>query len=241
MLNNKQRKQVQRQIAAYEKRQYVDRIAIPIRTKKYIIEIDPFVANPRIMNSGLQMVQYLLERPGLVNGKTVMDMGTGCGILGVVAGLLGARKVRMIDVSETAVANAKRNIQMLSVGHICEAFYSNLFSAYDKRAKADVIIFNHPFFAERPGKKKPWTRMMLGDTTLLATFLKQAPSFCRRDAVVIMPWMTLASHHRAMDNDPGKRAGKHGFTVVDIHEQSVVKAGMQRTSFKIYTLKQHAR
>lgn len=241
MLNSKQLKQVQRQIVAHEKRQRVDRIAIPIRTEKYIIEIDPFVANPRIMNSGLQMVQYLLERPHLVNGKKVIDMGTGCGILGIVAGLLGARKVFMIDISETAVANAKRNIRKLGLGHCCEAFRSNLFSAYSNRTKADMVIFNHPFFAARPAKRKPWTRMMLGGTTLLATFLKQAPNFCQRDAIVIMPWMTLARHRRSMDNDPGKRAGKHGFMVVDIHEQSAVKVGMQRTSFKIYTVRQHAR
>lgn len=241
MLNSKQHKQVQRQIAAYEKRQRVDRIAIPIRTEKYIIEIDPLVANPRIMNSGLQMVQYLLERPHLVNGKTVIDMGTGCGILGVVAGLLGARKVFMMDISEEAVTNAKRNIQRLELDHYCEAFRSNLFSAYSNRAKADVIIFNHPFFAARPVKKKPWTRMMLGGTTLLATFLKQVPRFCRRDAVIIMPWMTLASHRREIDNDPGKRAKKHGFAVVDVLEQRAVRSGAQRTPFRIYALKQNAK
>ncbi len=238
MLNNQQQKQVQRQIAAYEKRKGVDRIAIPIDQERFVIEIDPFVANPRMMNSGLQMVQYLLERPQLVYDKVVVDMGTGCGILGIVAGLLGAKKVLMMDVDQKAVANAKRNIQRLGLSAICEAFCSDLFKNYGDRPKADVLIFNHPFFAARALYGKPWTRMMLGGTTLIANFLAQAPRFSYEDSLYILLFMNMAGYRDSrIDNDPGKRSQAYGFEIVNITEQKAVKSGLQRTKFKIYELR----
>jgi len=44
--------------------------------------------------------------------KTVLDAGTGTGILAIAASRLGARKVVAIDISPDAVNNARRNIAL---------------------------------------------------------------------------------------------------------------------------------
>ena len=53
------------------------------------------------------MSRMLLEEP--LNGKTVIDMGTGTGILAILAKKLGAGSTVGIDIDEFAVENAREN------------------------------------------------------------------------------------------------------------------------------------
>ncbi|MCH5235174.1 MAG: 50S ribosomal protein L11 methyltransferase [Muribaculaceae bacterium] len=53
------------------------------------------------------MSKMLLEEP--LNDKTVIDMGTGTGILAILAKKLGAGKTVGIDIDEFAIENAKEN------------------------------------------------------------------------------------------------------------------------------------
>ncbi|MFZ5365389.1 MAG: 50S ribosomal protein L11 methyltransferase [Patescibacteria group bacterium] len=237
MMNSEQQKQVSGQIEAYEQKFKVGKIEIPLGDKKFELEIDEFVANPEIMNSGVQVVEYLAQKPELIKGKTVTDMGTGSGIIGVAAGLLEARKVFMPDIDERAVRNATKNIQNLRLQGICDAFQSDLFQNFDNKEKSEVQIFNHPFFAEQPVKGKDWTRMMLGGTDLIAKYFEQAPRYSSKDATFILPWLTLANNPNTLDNDPGKRAQEYGYEILDVTEQVPVKQGLQRALFKIYKLK----
>src|SRR3989344_2423693 len=130
MLNPEQHKQISDQIEAYEKRFKVGRVEIPLGDKKFGLEVNEFVANPEIMNSGVQVVEYLVQKPELIKGKIVTDMGTGSGIIGIAAGLLEARKVFMPDVDERAICNAVKNIQSSKLQEVCEAFQSDLFQNF---------------------------------------------------------------------------------------------------------------
>lgn len=237
MLNPEQQKQVSSQIEAYERKFKVGKAEIPLGERKFELEIDEFVANPEIMNSGVQVVEYLAQKPELIKGKIVTDMGTGSGIIGVAAGLLEARKVFMPDIDGRAVRNAAKNIQNLKLQKICEAFQSDLFQNFGEREKSDVQIFNHPFFTEQPLSGKGWTQMMLGGTDLIAKYFEQAPRYSSEDAIFILPWLTLANNPDMLDNDPGKRAIEYGYEILDVTEQVPVKQGLQRALFKIYKLK----
>jgi predicted nicotinamide N-methyase len=58
---------------------------------------------------GLAVVQHLLGQPELVNGKLVLDLGTGSGLCGIVAARLGATSVTAVDVDALAAAAAALN------------------------------------------------------------------------------------------------------------------------------------
>jgi ribosomal protein L11 methyltransferase len=62
------------------------------------------------------MAQLLLEME--VEGKTVLDMGCGTGILAILAGMKKASKVVAIDNDEWAFNNAKENIKKNNVPEI---------------------------------------------------------------------------------------------------------------------------
>src|SRR3989344_2106994 len=47
---------------------------------------------------------------GDIDGKVIVDLGTGTGVLGIGAGLLGAKRVILVDIDKTALNIAKENI-----------------------------------------------------------------------------------------------------------------------------------
>ena len=62
---------------------------------------------------GQALARYVLDHPGVVAGRTVLDLGAGSGLVGVAAAVAGAARVIASDVdpySRTAVAvNAEQN------------------------------------------------------------------------------------------------------------------------------------
>ena len=239
MLNTEQQLQIHRQIEAYERegKKGSLRVAVPLRSRSFLLEVKPFVANPTIMNSGLQVVEFLAARPELVKGKAVTDMGTGSGIIGIAAALLGASFVLMPDKDRQAVSCAEKNIKINGLVGCCLAFWSDLFSSLQDLQAADVQIFNHPFFAAEPIPDKPWTAMMLGGTELLGSYFEQAPLCSHRETIYILPWLVTASNDEELDNDPGKRAGQYGYEVLERVEMSPVGQGIQQRPFVIYVLR----
>ena len=81
-----------------------------------VISLDPGMAFGTGLHPTTRLCLAGLERwadEGLVDGATVLDVGTGSGILAVGAALMGARSVRGVDPDpvavESAAANATRN------------------------------------------------------------------------------------------------------------------------------------
>ncbi|MBR1877832.1 MAG: 50S ribosomal protein L11 methyltransferase [Paludibacteraceae bacterium] len=59
------------------------------------------------------MINALMEAD--LEGKTVLDHGTGTGVLAIFAKRLGAKQVVAVDIDEKAVANAKENALLNNV------------------------------------------------------------------------------------------------------------------------------
>jgi SAM-dependent methyltransferase len=72
-------------------------------------------------------------------GDTVIDVGSGSGILSFVAAKLGARKVYGTEVNGSAVALAKRNARLLGLDRAVEFRKGSLFEPL-KGIRANVVI-----------------------------------------------------------------------------------------------------
>ena len=79
------------------------------QTGDRIIEIDPGMAFGSGTHETTGMCLELLEE-ALHGGETVIDVGTGSGILAIGAAMLGAKEVLAIDIDPTAVKVAKENV-----------------------------------------------------------------------------------------------------------------------------------
>lgn len=83
---------------------------------KYPIEIDSRGAfgtgnHPTTYGCLEAVDRFLLEHPG----ASVLDVGTGTGVLAIAAALLGARRVLAIDIDPAAVATAECNARLHGV------------------------------------------------------------------------------------------------------------------------------
>lgn len=82
-------------------------------------------------------VEFLQEFVG--DSDTVIDVGSGSGILGVAAAKLGAKKVVMTDIDECAVKASLHNAELNGVKN-AEVYLKNLLD--DNTVKGDVIVAN---------------------------------------------------------------------------------------------------
>ncbi len=112
-----------------------------------IIEIDPGMAFGSGTHETTGMCLELLEET-LTGGETVIDVGTGSGILAIGAAMLGAKDILAIDIDPTAVKVAQENIEHNGLADRITAIEGNLLDKTDMTCDlcvaniiADVICF----------------------------------------------------------------------------------------------------
>lgn len=82
-------------------------------------------------------------------GKSVLEIGTGCGIVALTAKRLGASYVLGIDIDEAAVANAETNLKLNFPGtNGIEFRCCDLYESIE--GKFDLIVSNPPYFTDAP-------------------------------------------------------------------------------------------
>ncbi|NBB14921.1 methyltransferase [Caulobacter sp. SLTY] len=95
-----------------------------------------------LWGGGLALSRYLAERPGTVAGRRVLDLGTGSGLVAIVAALSGASAVTAVDVDPFAVVAARLNAGLAGVS--LEARAGDLL---DREApEADLVLVGDLFY-----------------------------------------------------------------------------------------------
>lgn len=99
---------------------------------------DVFSPDPEMTNSSLILLKSLPD----LTGKSVLDIGTGTGILAVYAALNGASTVTAVDIDPNALANAQENVVLHGLQDKVQVLHSNVFDAIT--SKYDLILANLP-------------------------------------------------------------------------------------------------
>ena len=58
------------------------------------------------------MCQHLINHPGMVRGKNILELGSGMGLCGIVCHYLGASKVLMTDGDKDVLENLRHNVSL---------------------------------------------------------------------------------------------------------------------------------
>ena len=104
-----------------------------------IVEIEPSRGFGTGHHQSTRLCLVLLQDRDLRN-RTVLDVGTGSGVLAIVAARLGAAFVNAIDVDPDAIENARENIERNRVANIVEAHVRDLTA--DQIPPADLVLAN---------------------------------------------------------------------------------------------------
>ncbi|MBT8171782.1 tRNA (adenine(22)-N(1))-methyltransferase TrmK [Candidatus Bathyarchaeota archaeon] len=97
----------------------------------------------------------IAEKMKINKNDIVLDMGTGCGILAVIA----AKKTKNViatDINPHAVRVSKKNAENNGVKEKIEFRNGDLFHAIKKNERFSVILFNSPYLPSVPGEEKTW-------------------------------------------------------------------------------------
>lgn len=224
-LSDAQREQLRTQLAAHRHERYEVDIPLPsLLLSRFAVH--PNVMRPELMSSRW-LAEYLAERAPIFAQKSVIDMGCGCGIQGLVTALKGAKKVSFSDVSAAAVRNTRENAERSGMLAKSEIFQADLF---DKLSQpAEIVVFNHPFFADDPIPDIPVSAAMLDSGKLIQRFFAEAKRYCTER--IVMPFFHLAGG----TNDPGVQGPKSGW-IIDKRTKLAANAGLQLGQFSIYEL-----
>jgi release factor glutamine methyltransferase len=165
------------------------------------------VFHPKYFFSSRILGGYLAEC--IQENHRVLDMGTGSGVVGIMAAKRGAQ-VLAVDINPAAVTLANANAFQQNLNGQWRCFESDLFARLDPVERFDWIAFNPPFFSGpvRQPRDAAWYAGENYDT--IERFLSQARGFLEengRIVLVVSSDMPLAS----LDG----RFQHHGYRVVD--------------------------
>ena len=104
-----------------------------------LIVMDPGLAFGTGTHPTTQLCVQALETV-LRGEETVLDVGTGSGVLTIASSLLGAKKVHAYDLDELAVQATKNNIHLNNLTSDITVSENNLLK--DVTIEADVVVAN---------------------------------------------------------------------------------------------------
>lgn len=109
------------------------------KTGEKIIRLDPGMAFGTGTHPTTKMSLFALEQV-LRGGETVLDVGTGSGVLSIASSLLGAKSIYAYDLDEVAVRVAQENIDLNAGTENIHVATGNLLQGVD--IQTDVIVAN---------------------------------------------------------------------------------------------------
>ena len=141
------------------------------------------------------------ENLAVQEGETVLDMGTGCGIVGILAAKK-ANAVVAIDVNPFAVRCAKRNAKLNNVQNKIYYVQGDLFTPLNESFKFDSVLFNAPYLPAEESQVDSWIgRAWAGGNTgrlVIDRFIPKAPKHLKQAGRVLLMQSTLANLHETL-------------------------------------------
>lgn len=110
--------------------------------------VRPTVFNPKDFLSSEVFAEYIQTL--VLDGKTILDMGSGSGIVSIFAASMGAKCVAA-DINPVAIRCIRENAALNHFESRIEAVESDLFiSIKPAEKKFDIIFFNPPYYRGNP-------------------------------------------------------------------------------------------
>ncbi|MGL5820642.1 MAG: 50S ribosomal protein L11 methyltransferase [Sarcina sp.] len=112
--------------------------AYDIKDNEMVIELDPGMAFGTGTHETTRLCALALEKY-VKEDSVVFDIGTGSGILALIASKLNAKYALGVDLDPVAVESAKENVALNDVSNI-EIVYGDLVEVVE--GKADIVVAN---------------------------------------------------------------------------------------------------
>jgi release factor glutamine methyltransferase len=136
-------------------------------------------------------------------GDSLLDVGTGCGILAIIAARK-AKKVVATDVNPHAIKCVRLNAKNNGGGRKIEVRQGDLFQPIRKTETFDVVLFNAPYLPSSHLEQNTWIeRSWAGGPTgrqLIDRFITEAPHYLKRNGRIFLVQSSLTNIDETLRN-----------------------------------------
>jgi len=134
------------------------------------------------------------EHLGVKVGESVLDLGTGSGILAITAAQKAAF-VLAVDLNPYAIRCAKDNAELNHISEKMAFLQGDLFSAFRAGVRFDLILFNAPYLPSEEGEQATWIgRSWAGGANgrlVVDRFISEVPAYLKAGGRVLLMQSTL--------------------------------------------------
>ncbi len=145
------------------------------KIKGFAFTVYPSVFNPKDYYSSEIFAGFILSLDDL-DGRYILDMGCGSGIVSVIAASKGA-KCLAVDVNEMCVKSASENAAQNGFTDSITTVQSDLFEKVPASGKFDFIFFNPPYYAKEPASDFERAFFTGEGYTVLKEFIRKAGNY----------------------------------------------------------------
>jgi release factor glutamine methyltransferase len=143
----------------------------------------------------------IAEKLKVNEDDVVLDMGTGCGILAVLAAEK-AKSVVAVDINPYAIECAVKNAEMNSTKEGLEFRLGDLFQLIKPNEQFSLILFNSPYLPSDPDEEKSWIgKAWAGGPNgrkVIDRFVMDAPKFLAAGGRIQLVQSSLSDVNRTL-------------------------------------------
>ena len=163
--------------------------------KDYVFQVDEHVYEPA------EDTFLIAENLKVNEDDVVLDMGTGCGILAVLAAEK-ARSVVAVDINPYAIECAVNNSEITRENGVMEFRCGDLFQPIKSNEQFTLILFNSPYLPSDPDEEKSWIgKAWAGGPNgrrVIDRFIMDAPNFLAAGGRIQLVQSSLSDVNRTL-------------------------------------------
>jgi release factor glutamine methyltransferase len=164
--------------------------------KDYIFMVDEHVYEPA------EDTFLIAKKMAVTEDDTVLEIGTGCGILAVLAAEK-AKTVVAVDINPYALECAGRNAETNGVKEKIEFRHGDLFQPIRKNERFSMILFNSPYLPSEPNEEKSWIgKAWAGGSSgrqVIDRFIAEAPQRLADGGRILLVQSSLSDVNRTLE------------------------------------------
>jgi release factor glutamine methyltransferase len=144
----------------------------------------------------------IAEKMAVTEDDAVLELGTGCGILAVLAAKK-AKSVVAVDINPHALKCASRNAETNRVKEKIEFRQGDLFQPIKTNERFSLILFNSPYLPSEPDEIESWLGKAWaggpGGRTVIDRFIADAPRWLADGGRILLVQSSLSDVKRTLE------------------------------------------